>query len=314
MRHHWPNGKQFAFTLFDDTDLSTVVNTGPIYELLTRLGLRVTKSIWTHDAVGRPHVGGDTCEDPAYRQWVHDLQQQGHEIALHNAADQSSERGRTIEAFDRFESWFGAMPRTTASHSGNRDALYQGPERLTGVRRSVYNLLTRRRHVGRFQGQEERSPYFWGDLCVKNVDYVRNFVFQDLNTLKSCPQMPYTDPTKPWANAWFASSEAATPTAFRKHVTIDAVRQLEAEGGACILYTHLGAGFYREAAGGFTPGFREVMEYVASRPGWFVPVASLLDYLKQSAPEGRAHALSDRERRRLEWKWLMEKVSSGKTS
>ena len=39
------------------------------------------------------------------------------------------------------------------------------------------------------------------------IEQVRNFVFSDINTLKSCPYMPYQDPTKPYVNYWFASSE-----------------------------------------------------------------------------------------------------------
>jgi len=42
----WPDGKRFAFTIFDDTDGTTLLNGPPIYDALTRHGLRITKSVW----------------------------------------------------------------------------------------------------------------------------------------------------------------------------------------------------------------------------------------------------------------------------
>ena len=42
----WPDGKAFAFTIFDDTDFATVEKVGPVYSLLADCGLRTTKSCW----------------------------------------------------------------------------------------------------------------------------------------------------------------------------------------------------------------------------------------------------------------------------
>ena len=42
----WPEGRDFAFTVFDDADSQTLENGRPIYELLGGLGLRTTKSVW----------------------------------------------------------------------------------------------------------------------------------------------------------------------------------------------------------------------------------------------------------------------------
>jgi hypothetical protein len=43
---NWPNNKDFAFTIIDDTDNSTVSNVKPIYNLLADLGLKTTKTVW----------------------------------------------------------------------------------------------------------------------------------------------------------------------------------------------------------------------------------------------------------------------------
>ena len=40
----WPDGKDFAFTIFDDTDLATLDNVNEVYSLLSDYGLITTKS------------------------------------------------------------------------------------------------------------------------------------------------------------------------------------------------------------------------------------------------------------------------------
>ena len=65
-RVRWPEGKDFAFTVFDDTDHSTLENAHPVYDLLGDLGFATTKSVWTFPpAQGVPpgRIGGSTCED-----------------------------------------------------------------------------------------------------------------------------------------------------------------------------------------------------------------------------------------------------------
>ena len=42
-RIDWPDGKDFAFTIFDDTDLATLENVPPVYELLGGLGFTVLR-------------------------------------------------------------------------------------------------------------------------------------------------------------------------------------------------------------------------------------------------------------------------------
>lgn len=47
-RIDWPDGKAFAFTIFDDTDFPTLDNVGPVYALLDFPASRA--------GGGRPHV------------------------------------------------------------------------------------------------------------------------------------------------------------------------------------------------------------------------------------------------------------------
>ena len=67
--------------------------------------------------------------------------------------------------------------------------------------------------------------------------------FPEINTLRACPIMPYHDPQRPFVNQWYASSEGANCASFNAMLTEAAQDRLEAEGGACIMYTHFGHGF-----------------------------------------------------------------------
>ena len=304
----WPDGKAFAFTIFDDTDLTTLENGPPVYRHLTDLGLRVTKSVWPLAPDGPGFVGGTTCADTAYVRWVQALQAEGHEIGFHNATDASSPRDRTREALDRFRELFGTDPACGANHSGNAEAIYWGPARLSGARAPLYDALTRGRHHGQFRGERE-GEWFWGDLCRDRVRYWRNFTFPDVNTLDPCPQLPYRDPDRPYVDHWFASTEASNSDKFTELFTPAALDRLEASGGVCILYTHLGSGYWWDDA--LHPGFVRVLADLTARNGWFAPVGEVLDHLRAQRPDTD---LSRRQRAHLEWRWLAHKLRTRSTT
>ena len=96
----WPQGKRFAFSIIDDTDVATVANVRPIYRLLERLGLRATKTVWPVSCPegSRHFAGSQTLDDPDYLDFVQDLQRRGFEIAFHGATMESSTRERTCRA------------------------------------------------------------------------------------------------------------------------------------------------------------------------------------------------------------------------
>jgi len=300
----WPHGKRFAFTVFDDTDKMTVHNGTEVYRLLHDLGLRTTKSVWPLAGPETPRIGGSTCEEPDYLAWVLDLQQQGFEIALHNATYHSSPREQALAGLARFRELFGSYPRIHVNHADCRDAIYWGPARVSGVHRRIYEAIMRGKTAGRDGGTNSESEHFWGDACQAHVTYVRNFVFRDINTLKRCPSMPYYDPDRPYVNRWFASSEGAKLESFCETIAASNQDRLEEEGGACIMYTHFGfPGFICD--GRLDPTFVRLMTRLAEKGGWFVPVSELLDFLA----EGRADlSISRRERARLERRWLFEKM------
>lgn len=285
-RISFPDGKEFAFTILDDTDDTTVENGRPIYDLLHELGLRTTKTVWP---VACPegsdiYFAGQTMAEPSYREWALELQRRGFEITWHDATMESSRRERTVQGLEAFRDAFGDWPRLHPNHGQNRENIYWGGRRyLNPLLRWALDANFRRQGIV-FEGEREDSPYFWGDLCRAHVRYVRNFTFREIDTLKADPWMVYRARHTPYVNAWFTTSDAPDAAAFRRLVTPAAVDRLRAQGGVCIVSTHLGKRFVRD--GRVDPGVEDALRHVASLPGWFVPVTPLLDHLSTFMPAG----------------------------
>ena len=121
--------------------------------------------------------------------------------------------------------------------------------------------------------------------------------------------MPYYDPLRPYVNAWFAGSEGGEIDSYLNMLSEKNQDRLEKEGGACIMYTHFGKGFFRD--GKLNPRFKKLMEWLSRKNGWFVPTGVLLDYL---SCERGIHEITVQERAHLEWKWLLHKLRMRGTS
>ena len=302
-RIQWPDGKSFAFTIFDDPDYQGSGSVEPVYALLSELGLRTTVSAWPVRGAGRPRIGGITCEDVAYREWLLDLQRKGFEIGLHNVTYHTSARPETSDGLERFKELFGHYPHSMANHSGCREGMYWGRDRLSGVHRLLYDLLHPHQSRNEFEGHKQHSPLFWGDLCQEKIRYVRNFTFSDINTLKACPFMPYQDPDRPFVQSWFAGSEGPCVTTFTNLLCEENQDRLVAEGGASIMYTHFSQGFVEN--GRVHKRFEVLMRRLSRLNGWFVPVHTLLDFL---ATTQTTHIIRRSDRSHLERRWLLQKI------
>ena len=147
-------------------------------------------------------------------------------------------------ALETFAEYFGGYPVTLAQHYYCDENIYWGDQRVSGVYRLLYSALTRGQNRNRFHGHIPGHPEFWGDLCRQHIRYVRNFTFAETNTLRACPYMPYHDPDRPYVNYWYASAEGATVEPFVDRIGEANLDRLEADGGACIMYTHFGLGFW----------------------------------------------------------------------
>jgi hypothetical protein len=307
----WPQGKRFAFTVFDDTDLSRTGNYEIVYDLLRDLGFRTTKSVWPlkHSTPG--YIGGATLEDGGeYLRYHKDLQADGFEIGYHCSSYSSHDRANILRGLDLFRQEFGHDPVTMSNHANSKEALYWGPKRLDSFgHRLVYQLATKFRQDSSFCGEDEDSGHYWGDFCCQRIKYVRNFITSDINTLKVFPLMPYHDSRKPCVPYWYASSEGPEVHSFNCTINEKAQDQLESEGGACIMYAHFACGF--QHGGKLNPRFSSLMKRLADKGGWYVPVGTLLDYLLLHRPN---RAITPGERRYMERQWFWHKFKVGGTS
>jgi hypothetical protein len=305
----WPNGKKFAFSIVDDTDLATVATVKPIYDLLQEHGFRTTKTVWPLKAK-RPKWRYGSLEDEDYREWILSLHRNGFEIAIHGTADEPSRREEVLRGLNYFREVFGSDPRMHVNHVGQEELVYWYDRRFHGITRYMYwlaNKLKRRTQTSGNLGHVAGSEYFWGDLCSQRIEYVRNLTFRDINTLAQDPFMPYHDPSRPYVKYWYSATEGSTGPRFCDQISPENQDRLMLEGGACILYTHFAFGFVKD--GKVLPRFRELIARLASLPGWFVPTSELLDFLKE-----RRDWRETREPLSLqlmELKWLMEKWKVG---
>ena len=298
----WPGGKKFAFTIIDDTDLSTRQNTEPVYDFLAENGFRTTKTVWPLHSVGKKNCGGDTLEDAEYRDWILGLKDRDFEIALHGVSDTSSTRERIIEGLDRFREIIGNDPNIHINHVDNKEGLYWGSERLDPPVRWIYELFRGIKNSGSYEGAHRMAPHFWGDHCQQRIKYVRNLVFTDINTLKMDPLMPYHDPSRPYVRYWFSSSYGSSAEGFCRLISPENQDRLMQEGGACVVYTHLGSTFYP-----FTSDFKQLIRRLGALPGWFVPATELLDFVgsQRGWCNVRDHKL---QYQRMQWNWLFQRI------
>jgi hypothetical protein len=301
----FPEGRRFAFTILDDTDDSTLENVRPVYERLADLGLRTTKTVWPVDCPegSRNYFAADTLSRPDYLAWVKELVAQGFELASHGATMEGSRRERTERALALFEREFGFIPRLYVNHGENRENLYWGIERFhSWIGRAVARRFGGH-ETGAFSGEDPSSPYFWGDLCRGHFDYVRNFTFSGLDALELNPEMPYGLERTPYVRFWFSTTDAPDVEVFRQRVTREAVDRLEARGGVCIVSTHLGKGFSRD--GRLDPEVDAIFSDLAARDGWFVPVSTILDHLRE---RGAGRVPSRAALWRLELRYLADQL------
>src|ERR1700752_3555136 len=102
----WPDGKRFAFTIFDDPDGQTVEAGKRVYGLLADLGFRTTRGVWPGAAVRTPNSGGETCEDREYRAHTQTVQAGGFEVGYHNHTNHSSTRDEIVAGLEAFRDYF----------------------------------------------------------------------------------------------------------------------------------------------------------------------------------------------------------------
>lgn len=301
----FPGGKRFAFTVIDDTDVATVENIRPIYQLLADLGLRCTKTVWPMPCPeGSKNFGvSQTLGDPEYREFVVDIQRAGFEIGWHGATMESSNQQRTLAGLERFKEVFGHYPRVHTNHASNRENIYWGTSRID--RPLLKYLYGRAMSVppDYYLGHVDGSRYWWGDLCARHIHYVRNLTFNDINLARINPSMPYHDPMRPLVGWWFSATNAEDVLEFNDLLSEHNQDRLEKEAGICVVATHFGKGFVQ--GGKVLPVTQEKLTTLAQRPGWFPTVSELLDWLRA---QRASDILPPREWNRMQRRWALDRI------
>ena len=300
----WPDGKRFAFTVFDDPDGQSLETSRLVYRFLADLGFRTSIAVWPLGTCREPNSGGETCANPEYLEHLQRLAEAGFEIAWHNATAHTSTRAETQDGLDRFRAFFGHDPASMANHY-NGEALYWGQARLSGTRRLAYLVLTGFKTADRHFGHVEGHPCFgatWPrthpvlpQLRVYRSQYVADV------SMDAVPR-----PAASLGERLVRQHRGRAGPGVLKAVADANQDRLEAKGGASIVYTHFGHGFVEK--GRLRPEFRRLMERLRRKNGWFVPASTILDHL---AANRGVLTLDDQARRALEWRWLSEKLRRG---
>lgn len=283
----YPNGKNFAFSITDDTDGVKLEKIKPIYDFLYSLGLRTTITCWIFKPTDlscmpdpEDQSASDTLESPNFLNYLRNLRQKHFEIALHTATAGHDKREITENAYRIFKTCFGDYPEINIMHSKNKENIYWG-NRVFDYKPLVFFLSFIIKD--QYSGEDTNSAYFWGDICKDKTKYVRLWGTNSINTLKFNPSMPYHDPLKPFVNYWFSFSDGYNATFFNKLLSKKNVDILVKERGTCIVYTHFAGGFCSIDIDGkyaLNDKTKSLLKYLAQqKEGWFVPTSEILNRL-----------------------------------
>lgn len=305
----YPSGAEFAFTILDDTDDTTLANGQPVYNLLSDLGMCTTKTVWAFDTAPEnrgPYFAGETLSSTEYLEWVRKLSKSGFEIAFHNATMGSSFRQDTVRALHLIEREIGQPVRLHCNHGQNRENLYWGADRYSSflLKRTLGFLNEFRSHPV-FEGNDPESPYYWSDVANERLSYVRAFAFKRLNGMQIPPGRPFRDPAKQLTPLFFNTADAPDIKSFNELVNPTTIDKLRKQKGWAIISTHLGKGFYWNSR--LDPEFEATMNYLATLPGWFVPVSQLLDLIKKQTG---SREISGFERSWMEYSHVFDRVNA----
>lgn len=281
----WPNDKNFAFAIVDDTDEATLSNVKPVYDLLCELGIRTTKTVWVLPS--RDEFSGDTLTSDNYAQFIKELSDKGYEIAFHGAGSGAFSREEVLLSLKMIKQVIGYYPKLYVNHAHNIGNLYWYGKRFSFPFNRLYTLALRalRKKELVSQGDIEGSPCFWGDFAKEHIKYIRNRTFSGLNTIRYDNKMPYrVKKYDKFSNYWFSSSDAYNCRQFAKLLSERNIDKLAKQKGCTIIYTHFAYGFVRED-GSVDSDFAHSVTYLAAQNGWFAPAGEILDYMQSQRKE-----------------------------
>ncbi len=288
----YPDGKDFGFSIIDDTDYSDGPEIEPVYDLLNGLGIKTTKTVWMFDQIRSGtyrreyertsgfEESGASMENPGYSSLIRKIHDQGFEIALHGVSAGNDYRAEILEGYETFKIIFGDYPRMDILHATNIENLYSGYYKLDNP---VLKMVEKLVHNSDYQGHIPGSDYFWGDICRDRIKYVRLpfHAIKEINLLKLNPSMPFHDQRRSYVNYWFPNSDGSDHRDFMELTSRENMERLIVERGTTIIYTHFANQFSKKEGDAYVlkKDFVDRMRYIGSLNGWFVPASILLDRL-----------------------------------
>lgn len=297
---NWPKNKEFAFTIIDDTDNSNINNIKPIYDYLASKNIKTTKTVWVYPS--RDTFTGQTLQNKNYYKYIKLLKNKGFDIQLHNVGSGNFSRTEIIKGLNDFKQKLGRYPNMHINHCSNSDNLYWGYKRFGLFLRKTMQVL--KGSKGRFYGDEINSNYFWGDIAKEKIKFIRNRVFNGINTLKYDPKMPFREKRKIFSNYWFSSSDGHNLKQFNNLVTKSNIDQLKRDKGLCIVYTHFASGFL-DHQGKLNEIFKENINYLSKQNGWFVPANEILEHLLSHKKKDNVSSFYINK---LDVRWVIDKI------
>lgn len=200
---------------------------------LSACHIKATKSVWIYPP--RDDFTGECLKDTKYLEFIRLLQHRGFEIALHGVGSGEFTRNEIIKGINTFNQLIGHYPYLRANHGRNYDSIYWGYKRFVPPLSWIYRLYQKQAYLG----DDINSDYYWGDLSKKHIKYMRNRVFQGINTGMYDARMPYRERSKAGcSNFWFSSSDGHTVQEFNNLICRKNIDKLERKNGFTMsLYT-----------------------------------------------------------------------------
>ncbi|MFA6235583.1 MAG: hypothetical protein WC824_15550 [Bacteroidota bacterium] len=207
-----------------------------------------------------------------YRVYCKQLVGKGFEICLHGASAGNNRRERQMEAVRLLNDEF-CKQKTYICHSKNADNIYW-EDKVTNLQ--PFKVLLKAYSRNRCSGEDNSSDYFWGDICYREIDYIRLHRTRRTDTLSLNPSMPYHNREKPYVKYWFS----ATKRAIKDCSDDDSLKRLVRNNGLTVLYQYL----HRysdpstlELDGNFVRAIENIKRHGEI---WVAPVGKVMDRLR----------------------------------
>lgn len=314
LRLDWlPANKSFAVAFVDDADGSHYGGVRLVYDFMTSLGLRATRTVWPLRAVSSTgtraniHEADHTLQDRQYREYCERLKTLGHELAMHGASSGNNTRDRVIAAYDLFERVFGEPPAVNVMHGRNFENIYWGRSHFDGWTGRLVGLHEPQSFYGHVPG----SPYFWGDVCREKTRYVRFHETLGADVGSFDPATPYHDPSKPFVNWWFSAAYGAGDRVLDL-LSPSSLAALRQRRSFSIIHCYSAHHVAPDTSGrlAIEPRFAAALERLAAMDdAWVVPVSTLLDRIRAARDHVDVEIEPDRLRllagtlQRTAWKY-----------